>query len=145
MDLIDKIIEMYVLRFNLNLNTSKLLQLNKTGIWMKCDWNVLLKMGQCMLKAKAISSGTLSKRQQVRVLILLAWVWFSSALVIGLKLFKLHKKLHKIIQFKLVLLVAGQKPATSIFNRFSEITWEEKLLLEKNKFKCLEHITIAFV
>ena len=44
-----------------------------------------------------------------------------------------------------ISLVAGQKPATSIFNSFSEMTREEKLLLEKNKFKCLENITIAFV
>ena len=43
------------------------------------------------------------------------------------------------------LLVAGQKPATSIFNRFSEITWEGGLLLERNTFRCLEHITIVFV
>ena len=42
-------------------------------------------------------------------------------------------------------LVAGQKSATSILNSFSEMTWEEKLSLEKKKFKCLEHITIAFV
>ena len=41
-----------------------------------------------------------------------------------------------------LLLVAG---ATSIFNSFSKITWEEELLLEQTKFKCLEHITIAFV
>ena len=40
------------------------------------------------------------------------------------------------------LLVAGQKPATYIFNSFLD-----EILLEKKKikFKCLEHITIAFV
>ena len=43
------------------------------------------------------------------------------------------------------LLVAGQKPATSIFNRFSEMTWEGGLLLERNTFRYLEHITIVFV
>ena len=43
------------------------------------------------------------------------------------------------------LLVAGQKLATSIFNRFNEITWEGGLLLERNTFRCLEHITIVFV
>ena len=44
----------------------------------------------------------------------------------------------------ILLLVAGQKPATYSFNSFSEMTWEDELLLEKNKFKCLEHITFAF-
>ena len=43
-----------------------------------------------------------------------------------------------------ILLVAGQKPATSIFNSFSEMTWEEGLLLERNTFRCLKHITIVF-
>ena len=41
--------------------------------------------------------------------------------------------------FKLfnILLVVMQEPATYIFNRFSEMTWEDELLLEKYKFKCL--------
>ena len=38
------------------------------------------------------------------------------------------------------LLVAGQEPAFYIFKSFSETKWEDELLLEKNKFKCLEHI-----
>ena len=36
-------------------------------------------------------------------------------------------------ELSMELLVAGQKPATSIFNSFSEITWEGGLLLERNK------------
>ena len=41
-------------------------------------------------------------------------------------------------------IIIRQKPATYIFNSFSEMTWKE-LLLEKNKFKCPELITIPFV
>ena len=45
----------------------------------------------------------------------------------------------------IVLLDAGQKPATSIFNSSWKMTWEGELLLEQNTFKCLEHIANAFI